>query len=189
MFIVMKYLNKIAIVAFLSIALLQVSCSEDELDNMNVSGENTGAGDSAGSNEILGTYWFNGEFYNILTAGFTETYKGSDSEGYYTFLFSPLSSDKKISTYMLISIRKYWGDGGTYEVGGLDLDHNDDYIIIYEDPVHYYSQYRKPQSGVFRITVPEDRSGDFVIYADVSLADGTPLKIDYTGKLMPLAEE
>ncbi len=155
------------------IALLPGACSDDD-------GNDVPEGPAP---EVLGTFTFDGTSIPIVTALFSETVTGSNSEGYYTFAFSPQGAGSEITTRLVVSIRKYWGDGEPHEVGGLDLDHNDDYIIIYEDPVHYYSQYREPESGSFTITVPDDRSGQFSVKLDVKLADGTPLSIDYNGTL------
>ncbi len=163
------------------LALIPASCSDDD--------DPVQAPPSTDEqSQTLGTYYFDGESIPILTAFFTETNQASDNDGYYSFVFSPQSADGTISTRLLISIRKYWADGEPHEVGGLDLDHNDDYIIIYEDPVRYFSQYREPQGGTFCISVPDDRNGQFSVKLDVRLADGTPLAIDYTGKCTTYTE-
>ena len=96
-----------------------------------------------------------------------------------------------LSTYLAFAVDPYWADGEVHKVNdpaGENLDHNDDYILVYEDPVHYYSQYREPEGGWFRVT----ESGDaFKVELDIRLADGTPLKISYDGEYLtaPAPEE
>lgn len=168
-----KILNMAAAAAFfIAAATLPASCQKE-----NPEGNGQETPDTGQAAEVLGTYEFDGKTYDILTAAFTE------NESYYTFVFSPLSKDRELSTSLLFSIRTYWGDGEQHKVGTLDQDHNDDYIIVYEDPVHLYSQFREPQSGTYSVTVPDDRSGVFHVCLDVCLADGTPLKMDYKGTM------
>lgn len=51
-----------------------------------------------------------------------------------------------MTTYVAFGIRLYWLGS---EVDISTVSHNDDYIFIYEDPVHYYSQYRRPLEGSY----------------------------------------
>ena len=62
-----------------------------------------------------------------------------------------------------------------------DLYHNDDYILIYSDSGHYYSEYREPQAGTF--TVNNVGNGFFMVEFDFSLADGKPLKMDFFNEM------
>ena len=162
-----------AAVALASAALLAFSCTKNSPDG--------GEGDLP---EVLGTYEFDGDGYDILTASFER------SETLLTFIFSPLYGGS-LSTYLAFAVDPYWADGEVHKVNdpaGENLDHNDDYILVYEDPVHYYSQYREPEGGWFRVT----ESGDaFKVELDIRLADGTPLKISYDGEYLtaPAPEE
>ena len=61
-------------------------------------------------------------------------------------------------------------------------------ITINATPSPTYSQYRKPQGGSFRITVPTDRNGWFSVQADVQLADGKPLAVEYEGTFNVVTE-
>lgn len=168
-----KFLNSAAAAAVIAAAFMTASCTKD---NTPGSGSQNGNQQEVTA-EVLGTYDFDGQEYKILTAAFEE------DASYYSFIFSPIAAGNTISTYLYFSIRKYWGDGEVHNVGTIDQDHNDDYVIVYEDPVHLYSQYREPQEGTYKVTIPEDRTDVFHIMLDVKLADGTPLKIDYNGRL------
>lgn len=132
----------------------------------------------------FGTYVFDGDTVDILTAYYQA------SESYYTFLFSPLEDggEEGLSTYVMFGLKTYWCDGEVHDVNDYmnPLDQNDDYIFVYEDPVHYYSQYRKFQSGTIQVTPSED--GKFAIHLDIVLIDGTPFAIDVEGELPLLAE-
>ena len=164
-----KFLN-IAAAAVVAAAFMTVSCTKDN------GAQTDGNQDGDAQAEVLGTYGFDGQEYKILTAVFDE------NEYYYSFIFSPIAAGNTISTYLYFSIRKYWGDGEIHNVGTIEQDHNDDYIIVYEDPVHLYSQFREPMEGTYKVTIPDDRNSEFHVELDVRLADGTPLNIDYKGK-------
>lgn len=169
-----KFLNSAAAAAvIIAAAFMTASCTKD---NPGSDSQNGGQQVSA---EVLGTYGFDGQEYSILTAALEE------DSSYYSFIFSPIAQGNTISTYLYFAVRKYWADGKSHTVGTIDLDHNDDYVIVYEDPVHLYSQFREPQEGSFTVTVPESSDGVFHIVLDVKLADGTPLSIDYTGTFDP----
>ena len=162
-----------AAVALAAAALLAFSCTKNSPDG--------GEGDLP---EVLGTYEFDGDGYDILTASFER------SETLLTFIFSPLYGGS-LSTYLAFAVDPYWADGEVHKVNdpvGENLDHNDDYILVYEDPVHYYSQYREPEGGWFRVT---DSGDAFKVELDIRLADGTPLKISYDGEYLtaPAPEE
>lgn len=129
--------------------------------------------------EPIGTYEFDGDTYDILTGYFVE----DDFD--YVFTFSPLAPSAPLTTYAVFSIHKFW-EGEEVDVE--TVYHNDDYVFIYEDPVHYYSQYWKLQSGTY--FVKRNRGNNFSIRLDFRLADGTPFKIDFTGELTaPETEE
>lgn len=157
----------------MSAAMLLSSCDK--------TGPDAGAGQTPEGSEVLGTYEFDGKTYDILTAVFTA------SGNYYTFLFSPQSNGdgESITTYFQFAVNTYWADGDSHKVnndyGGENLDHQDDYFLVYEDPVHYYSYHNEPQSGSFVVSMGNDGNPKSVML-DVRLADGTPLKVNYSGK-------
>lgn len=119
---------------------------------------------------VLGTYEFDGEEYRILSV------MASSDDFYRSFSFSPLESTAPRTTYAVFALRLYWLG---CEVNVQDVDHNDDYIFIYEDPLRFYSQYRQLQSGTF--LVRENRTDNYTVKLDVVLPDGTPFKMDFTG--------
>lgn len=143
------------------------ACSDNDTSEP-VSGQETPEEEG----ELLGSYRFDGEEYPIYSAGY------SASDAYLTFIFSPLGK-RPFTTSLSFALGTYFL-GKEYDV--TTLWHNDDYMLVYEDPVHYYSVYRPLKSG----TVFVERSGEeFVIRLDVELADGTPLSLDYEGPLAP----
>lgn len=166
-----KFFKSAAAAAVIAAAFMTASCTKD---NTPGSGDQTGV-----TAEVLGTYDFDEQEYRILTAAMEE------DESTYSFIFSPIAPGNTVSTYLYFAVRKYWADGEVHKVGTIDLDHNDDYIIVYEDPVHLYSQFREPQEGTFTVTAPDSSDGVFHIVLDVKLADGTPLSIDYNGTFDP----
>ena len=109
--------------------------------------------------EVLGTYEFDGKTYDILTATFEQ------SGNYCIFLFSPLAPDGEISTYFVFAVNSYWADGEEHKVANDYAGENLD-------------QFREPADGSFTVT-PTD--GSYRVRADILLADGTPLSIDYDG--------
>lgn len=156
--------------AFIAAALLASSCDKGGYDTV--------FGDGQPSPEILGTYEFDGESYDILTATYAE------DESLITFVFSPLAmgDGKDMTTYLSFAIDPYWADGEQHKVNdpaGENLDHQDDYFLVYNDPVHYYSYYREPAGGWFRVS-PSGNA--YRVELDILLADGTPLKMDYGGE-------
>lgn len=120
--------------------------------------------------EVLGTYSFDGHDYDILSVRHT------DDGSYLMFTFSPLPASEEMSTYAAFGIRLYWLDK---EVDIQDVNHNDDYVFVYEDPVRYYSQYRRPAGG--RFYVKKNRTGNYTVNVELTLADGTPFMMDFTG--------
>ena len=87
---------------------------------------------------------------------------------------SPFKEDQPQTTYAVIGINS--------ALAGVEIDvakawHNDDYYFIYEDPVMFYSQYRKLQSGV--ILVERNPEGGYNVLADMVLPDGKAFKFEY----------
>lgn len=127
---------------------------------------------------LLGTYTFGAEEYPIYNAGCTI------DDTYCTFRFSPVK-EGPMTTSILFQLAKVYV-GETQPVDR--LYHNDDYRLIYEDPVHYYSYYRALKGGTILVEPhPTEGANYFVIRLDVLLADGTPLKLEYEGDL-PIIE-
>lgn len=120
--------------------------------------------------EVLGTYSFDGKDYDILSVRHT------DDGTYLMFTFSPLPDSGKMTTYAAFGIRLYWLDK---EVDIKDVNHNDDYVFVYEDPVRYYSQYRRPVSGKYMVKKNKERN--YTVNVELTLADGTPFSMDFTG--------
>ena len=121
---------------------------------------------------VLGTYEFDGEEYRILSVM-------ADNDGsYQSFSFSPLEATAPRTTYVAFAVRLYWLGR---EVDIQEVDHNDDYLFVYEDPLRFYSQYRRLQSGSF--LVQENRTGNYTVKMGLVLPDGTPFKMDFTGDI------
>lgn len=159
-------------------ALAALTACNDDNDSPEVSAEPV---DPVEETEKLGTYYFDGDEYPIYYACYAE-------DGNYTaFLFSPLKKSPLTTSISFSLSNTFLGE--EWKVGALGIYHNDDYFLIYEDPVHYYSQYREPQSGTL-LVVHDTAKGDncFTVRIDVLLSDGTPLKLDFEGEL-PLRSE
>ena len=142
-------------------------------------GEDTSDGGKPGvvEGEVLGTYEFDGQASEIRTA----VYSVSDS--YLMFRFSPANPGEDTDSFVIFGCKAYWADGEQHDISleGDDLYHNDDYILIYSDSGHYYSEYREPQAGTF--TVNNVGNGFFMVEFDFSLADGKPLKMDFFNEM------
>lgn len=123
----------------------------------------------------IGTYELDGTSYEILTGKYEST------ETTWLALFSPQEpAAAQHTTYVAIGLAK--------ELQGMQVDvekfyHNDDYYFVYEDPVHYYSQFRALENGT--IFFKKNGPDNFTIRANVVLPDGTPFNIDFTGDLRP----
>lgn len=119
---------------------------------------------------VLGTYELDGEEYEIVSRRY------SNDGTYMMFSFTPLPPHVEMTTYAAFGIRLYWLNK---EVNIHDVYHNDDYIFVYEDPVRYYSQYRRLTDGTFH--VKQNSESNFTVKLDLILPDGIPFKMDYTG--------
>lgn len=125
---------------------------------------------------VLGTYRLDGVSYDILSV------RSSNDGSYLMFSFSPLAASAPMTTYVAFGIRLYWLGS---EVDISTVSHNDDYIFIYEDPVHYYSQYRRPLEGTY--FVGENGENNYTVCIRFTLPDGKPFEMDFTGDF-PVAE-
>ena len=119
---------------------------------------------------VLGVYEFDGTQYNIVRA------ESSSDDYYLTFVFSPLAPTAELTTYVAFGVRHHWVGS---EVNIEDVDHNDDYVFMYEDPIWCYSNYRRPLGGTF--TVEENGNNVYTVKIDFTLPDGKPFHIDFTG--------
>ena len=88
---------------------------------------------------------------------------------------SPLKDLKKQTTYAIIGINSSL-EGKEINVG--NAWHNDDYYFRYEDPVRYYSEYRKLHSGSIFIQRKGMSENTFDIKADLILPDGTDFSLE-----------
>lgn len=82
---------------------------------------------------------------------------------------SPIEDADKQTTYAIFGIN--------VSLDGREIDvenawHNDDYYFVYEDPLMYYSQYRKLTSGKIFIKRYGDEPQDYEVLVDVILPDG-----------------
>lgn len=117
----------------------------------------------------IGTYHFNGEEYPVHSIAFVA------DDSIIAIMISPLKDNETKSTYAVIGINS------SLEGNEIDIErawHNDDYYFVYEDPVRFYSQYRKLNSGTLYLK----RTGDNIeISADLILPDGTDFQFEYSG--------
>lgn len=129
--------------------------------------------------DSLGTYVFGETSCDIYVL------RADQNESFYYLLMSPLRPGEELSTYVVFGLDKYWCDGQVHDINDPvhPLDHNDDYYFVYEDPVHYYSQFREFREGTVRMSVSDDWRFDLSL--DVLLIDGTPFKIDISRVVEP----
>ena len=85
------------------------------------------------------------------------------------FKISPIEDVDRQTTYAIVGINAALE--GT-EIDVANAWHNDDYYFIYEDPLMYYSQYRKLISGTIFIMRHGDQPEDYEIFVDIVLPDG-----------------
>lgn len=146
--------------------ILSLACCQKQENENNLPEEN--------GPEPIGTYIYNSKEYPVFTA------VGSADENTITVVISPLQPDEDISTYALIGINS------TLEGQVIDVENawnNDDYYFRYEDPVKYYSEYRKLQSGTIYIKRTGNSQEVYDIKADIKLPDGTDFKFEFNGKI------
>lgn len=125
--------------------------------------------------EPIGTYVFNGEECPVHSV----TYASNDVS--IMIRISPLLKPiEDQTTYIVMGINTAL-EGETIDVG--TAWNNDDYYFLYEDPVYYYSVYRKLQSGTIRIERVGASKDTFDISVDVVLPDGTDFSFEYQGQI------
>ena len=129
----------------------------------------------AAMGEPIGTYVFDGEEFPVHTA----VYASNDVS--IMIRISPLLKPiEDQTTYIVMGINTAL-EGETIDVG--TAWNNDDYYFLYEDPVYYYSVYRKLQSGTIRIERSGASKDTFDISVDVVLPDGTDFSFEYQGQI------
>ena len=124
--------------------------------------------------ESVGTYIYDGTEYPVHTA------VNISNGNTLMVMISPLGEDDPKTTYAIIGINP------SLEGKEIDVEtawNNDDYYFRYEDPVKYYSEYRKLRSGTICIKRTGGTDDTFRIKADVILPDGTDFRFEYSGKI------
>ena len=119
--------------------------------------------------EPIGKYIFDGKEYPIHTALYA--YNGNSI----MIRVSPLKNLSKQTTYAIIGINS------SLEGTEINVDtawNNDDYYFRYEDPIKYYSEYRKLHSGKIFIQRKGGSDNVFDVKADLILPDGTDFKLE-----------
>lgn len=119
----------------------------------------------------VATYTYDGKEYPVNTIAYAANASST------MVRISPLEKKDKLTTYAVIGINSSL-DGTEIDVGR--AWNNDDYYFIYEDPLKYYSQYRKLESGTIMI---RKTGNDFHVKADIILPDGTVFKFEYDGPI------
>ena len=127
----------------------------------------------------IGTYSFRGEANKIVTG------VASVDGDYLTCVLSP---DKLFvcysDTFFAFSLLLFW-EGQVVDAS--TLYHNDQYVFIYEDPIYYYSQYKKV-TGTFY--VQRNSETNVTVKLNLRLHDGVRFKAEVTADLMkPSGEE
>lgn len=172
----MKRLATLFLTACLLSALAAVPACSDSDTPPNPIQETPAEGEEDEVGEPIGSYLFDGDELPIYSAGY------SANDAYLSFIFSPLKQRPFTTSLAFALATPFLGK----ECDVTNIWHNDDYMLVYEDPIHYYSHYRALKSGTLFV----ERNGEeFVIRIDVKLADGTPLVLDYSGPLAPSSNE
>jgi len=118
--------------------------------------------------EAIGKYIYNGKEYPINSAFY------ADGGNTIMLRISPLETTAS-TTYAIIGIN------ASLEGREINVDtawNNDDYYFRYEDPVMYYSEYRKPLSGTICISRDPDADNIFTLKTDIILPDGKEFKAE-----------
>jgi hypothetical protein len=113
--------------------------------------------------EALGYFNYDGKDIPVYSISATA------DESQIFFKISPIEDVDRQTTYAIVGIN------AALEGAEIDVEnawYNDDYYFIYEDPVMYYSQYRKLTSGTIYIKRNGDGPEDYEVYVDVVLPDG-----------------
>ena len=120
--------------------------------------------------EALGSYNYDGQDFPVYSISAV----ADDSQIF--FKISPIEDVDNQTTYAVVGISASLE--GT-EIDVADAWHNDDYYFVYEDPVMYYSQYRKLTSGTIFMKRHGDQPEDYEILVDIVLPDGKRFRFEY----------
>ena len=151
-------------------AALFISCEKPEESN------DSGSDADAPVTEapLIGKYTYDGKEYPVYTAVYSE------DESNIMIVISPLQGDTALSTYAMIGIKSSH-EGKTIDVAA--SWHNDDYYFRYEDPLKYYSEYRKLTSGSIMVKRHNNDGDTFDVIVDVILPDGVGFNFEYSGPI------
>lgn len=155
-------------IVFAVLSIMSVSCEKTDPQNQNPPQEEIVIP------EPIAHYTYNGTEYPVHAAGCIV------DDNVIAVKISPLERGSELTTYALIGINSQ------LEGVSIDVDrawHNDDYYFIYEDPVMYYSQFRKLKSGTILMKKIATKENCFYINIDVVLPDGADFKFEYNGYL------
>ena len=125
--------------------------------------------------EPIGTYVFKGKECPVHSAIYA-----SNNVSIMIRISPLLEPIEDQTTYIVMGINTAL-EGETIDVE--TAWNNDDYYFRYEDPVYYYSVYRKLQSGTIRIDRIGASKDTFDISVDVVLPDGTDFSFEYQGQI------
>lgn len=120
-------------------------------------------GEGMGAPEPQNTYQYDGKEYPV------NSIIAVADESQIFLKISPIEDADKQTTYAIFGVNASL-DG--QEVDVENAWHNDDYYFVYEDPLMYYSQYRKLTSGKIFIKRYGDAPQDYEVLVDVILPDG-----------------
>lgn len=153
----MKTCCKAVLVCFI-VLMTAVSC-EKEVESSAIGS----VVETPEADEVIGTYEYDGKSNPVKSVSCV----ADDVQIY--FKLSPIADPEPQTTYAVVGINA--------ALEGVEIDvarawHNDDYYFIYEDPVMYYSQYRKLTSGTIFIMRHGDLPEDYEIFVDIVLPDG-----------------
>lgn len=164
---IMKIMRSIylsAVICSLAV-LLSVSCDKEE--------QPAPTAPDTDQPEAIGSFTIGDETVPIVTAMANDT--GANVA---EFLFSPFTTDSPLTTYLYFCL-SYGLMNREYSVDLLHHNDSSGYALTYEDPIRYYSLSRALKDG----TILVQRNGElnYNIRLNVTLIDGTPLKLEYNG--------
>lgn len=99
-------------------------------------------------------------------------------EGYYYFLIAREPEDPFNSRIELI-VPEY-NIGKILDFSNVSLSKGIDYVLLFEDPTHYYSPDYAPKSGTLQVRKNAAKDS-YKLKFDLILPDGENLRFDYSG--------